>query len=521
MLATGRGPLRRVWVAAQFVFLRALAGWLRLGTRSASVYLRRSAVSGDYVFGVSDVDLALIAPRATDVERARRRHERLCALLPPLRDFLDLGTYEEAALGRAVGSSILTYPDGSAYWSNAEPGAELWLLKRPGIHRPLADWRRLAGRDRRPHVGEYGAQERRIAGWLELGVWWSYAVTAARRGGEPDARSCAKHVAETARIGLWLEHGEEARSRGEALRTALLHLPEEAPALELALHQLEAPPGSPGRLDDVLPFMVRQSERIARLLAAEVNGAGATAVRLVGGDPAELVLAPGALDQVSRPLPLVDWVARAASWLPDEAFGVMGLDPTRAADLCAAARPGGGVEPALEADGLLIFPRGRWGSLRTLQCAVSEPVTFALLEGRAEAGFPEVPGWSARDCARRAVAEQAGWLATMPEAISAELRRDHPDYVAAAPATRALGGLLSATRAALFLESLDAGDPELALSVAAAGRCLATHHPGMRGVYEEAYGHYRTARAGGAEPPPEAVRGLRDAVRRLPTYARG
>lgn len=519
MFATSRGPLRPVLVTAQFLFLRVLAAWLCLGARSAAIYLRRSAGLGDYVFGHSDIDLALVAPRPADVERGLRRHERLCELVPPLRLVLDLVAFEQADLARTAGSTILTYEDGSAYWRNAKPGGELRLLKHPSVHGPLADWRRLAGPDRRPHVGEYGAQERRIAGWLELGTRWNYAVMAARRGGMTDARECAKYVAETARIGIWLEHREEARTRADAVRHALQHLPEEAPALERALRELEAPPGSLGHLDDVLPFMVRGSARIARALAAQVDGAGATAVRLVGGDPAALVSAPGALDQVPRPLPLVDWVARAVSWLPDETFAVTGLDPTRAADLRAAAAPGGGVEPALEADGLLILPRGRWGSLRTLQCAVTEPVSFALLQGRAEARFADVPGWSARDCARRAVAEHAGWLAMMSGAIPVEVSSKHTDYAAAAPATRALGGLLSATRAALFFESLDAGDPELALSVAAAGPCLETNHPGMRAVYEEACGHYRTARGGGAEPPPDAVRALRDAVRRLPPYA--
>src|SRR5205814_3110784 len=109
----------------------------------------------------------------------------------------------------------------------------------------------------------------------------------------------------------------------------------------------------------------------------------------------------------------------------------------------------------------------RWHrvKLRGIQCPPSDPVSFALVEGKRLALYPNVPGWSAHDCASRAVAEHYAWLAGG--------RRDGNvrGWVAAqtpaepAPAVT-LGRLFTAARAGLFLESLSE-KPELALTVPA------------------------------------------------------
>ena len=131
--------------------------------------------------------------------------------------------------------------------------------------------------------------------------------------------------------------------------------------------------------------------------------------------------------------------------------------------------------------------------MRTVQCELTDPVSFALLAGETAARFPNAAGWSAYDCARRAVAEQRAAVA------------------AASEPGNELAALLTAARAALFLESLHEGRPELAVTVAAAAKLLAPRAP----VAEEAFGHYREFALRRVEPPLGVVAALRDQVMEL------
>ena len=93
---------------------------------------------------------------------------------------------------------------------------------------------------------------------------------------------------------------------------------------------------------------------------------------------------------------------------------------------------------AIQAPDLLLFPSADLaskpfprGNLRCAQCAATDPVSFALLDGRAIARFPLVPGWSAADWARRAVAEQRARdphsrATARAEAFAASLARGEP-----------------------------------------------------------------------------------------------
>ena len=216
-------------------------------------------------------------------------------------------------------------------------------------------------------------------------------------------------------------------------------LPEEEPAFRGALELQRSLPDSPApRLAEVLPALVRLSDRIARLIAAEVQAEGVTEVRLAGAEPAEL--ADGLL-------PLVDWRSLVCPAPRDELFAPMHGDPGDPATIRAAA-VGDEGEPyrALRAGELMILPARTFpgGRLRTVKCRVSDPVLFALVEGKRVAAFPRVSGFSAEHLARRAVAEHG-----------ARLR---------AGANHSLETLWRAARAALFLQSIEDGDPELPLT---------------------------------------------------------
>jgi hypothetical protein len=90
---------------------------------------------------------------------------------------------------------------------------------------------------------------------------------------------------------------------------------------------------------------------------------------------------------------------------------------------------------------------------------------------------------------------------------------------ALSPSTRRLGHLLVAARAALFQESVEAGDPELMLSIAAVAARLADE-PRSRGLVETAFEEYRLARTAGAPARDETVAAFRGVVSALPAYSR-
>jgi hypothetical protein len=117
-------------------------------------------------------------------------------------------------------------------------------------------------------------------------------------------------------------------------------------------------------------------------------------------------------------------------------------------------------------------------------------VSFA--HGDDVASFPDLPGWSAHDVARRAVAEHRAWLEAPPH---------DPDG-------RALGRLATAARAARFLQSIEGGEPALPLTVAAA---LAPLDEAARQAYEHFAVH-------GTRPQADIVARLERTVLELPAY---
>jgi hypothetical protein len=155
--------------------------------------------------------------------------------------------------------------------------------------------------------------------------------------------------------------------------------------------------------------------------------------------------------------------------------------------------------------------------LRAVQCQPTDPVSTALADRRTVARFPELAGWSAIDCARRAAAEHRGWLAAHggvypPHGwVGVQSGCDEPT-------ARSVGLLFTAARAALFLESIVEGDPELAVTVAGVAERLVARDASCRDAVESALHAFRASRAGESEHLP-SVTPLLDVVRSLPAYA--
>jgi hypothetical protein len=146
-------------------------------------------------------------------------------------------------------------------------------------------------------------------------------------------------------------------------------------------------------------------------------------------------------------------------------------------------------------------------------------VSFTVLEGQRLAPFPNLPGWSALDSARRAVAEHHAWLAMRRLAHPLPHTWAGPQPSSRTPTPRGLGLLLTAARAALFLQSIEAGKPELLLTLPAVARSLGDAYPRAKQAATEAVDEYLARRSDRTAPDPTLFAALRTAVLELPAYA--
>ena len=530
MLRTSHSPLRPVWALAHHGVMRAVAAYVRLGERGASVYVKGTFASGDPLFGMSDIDLITVARHdpahpGRNRERARERWTQLCRRFPVLPLLIPhFWFYEDADFVEALSAPSLTYG-----LNGNEPARpfirsrlivdEMGLQDRPGLYPPRKEWRRLSGPEQRPHDSPPDDQERRIAAWLELQHWWRYVFNAAAN---PNDRHvpylCVKFLAEPVRILAWLRRGDRIATRVDALRRGLREMPEEEEAFRLGIELERALPRSPAPpLGQVIPAFTRLSQSIAAHISAATETAGYTDVRLLWGDESELALHPKAISWLKDlaetngavvPLPLADWRARVAPDVPDETFVVMPGDATDPSVLAAAARASndGNTFPAFRTDGLLILPTLLWlrSTARAVQCESTDPVSMALIDGAQVARFPNLSGWSARDSARRATAEHRAWLAAWPGEAPSRITP-----------LQSLGMLFTAARGALFLESLETGSPELPLTAAAVARRLEQSGSRAGSVAQEAFESFRVARRGGPPLPKGLISAFERVVRDL------
>jgi hypothetical protein len=548
MLRTNQTPMRGLWARSHELAIRLVAGALARTSR-ASVYAKGSFGFGEPVYGVSDIDLVIVVPGAGDrvvdahaVVKVRRRWNRIVRLFPPLNELFHIFVYDSHSLREAVSAPTFTFgfdrqPPRAGLLGPQPLVDEMGLQERPELYGAPREWRLVGGRPCDVAPPPDNAGYRRLASWLELQFWWRFAFTACVDPRGPRLPYlCVKLVAEPARIWLWLAHGEQL-SRVEALNRALQRLPEEEDTFRraLELHRtLSTSPEPP--LAEMLPHLVRLSSLIAGELCSQLEPAGATEVQLVGA--AEDVLTDGRFTQRTGAarLPLVDWRARTVPPPPDEVFSLSGADPGDPSALAGAAVSDRvGEYSVLRAEKLLILPAARAGGrshgsdpehgsarlhrvkLRGIQCSPTDPVSFALADGKRAALFPNTPGWSAHDSARRAVAEHAAWLAG--GCIDGNVRGWVAAQAEAAPPSAvALGRLFTAARAALFFDSLP-GRPELALTVRAVASMLVGRNRASAAVVDDAVSSYAAWRSGHtAAPSPRLVEAFATIVTKLSAY---
>jgi hypothetical protein len=564
ILRTERTPLRVLWSLLYRGMVAAVVGVLRLADPGAAVYLKGGTGLDEPVFGGSDVDIIAVVAAGSDMRKARvARAWELLSVVPLLPRLVSGATYDEIDLRRAMRGSCITYsldePSDHAAFVGPEPVPDAFgVLERPGNFGPTRDWRVVGRTDRRPELADQTPEERRIAVWLELQFWsrYLYAVCADPRAVEA-SYMCFKLVLEPLRSLLWLLHGRQRFRRSDVLVDARRFMPEESEAVEVAAAlRAEIPRLHPARLEDTVRLFIRLCDRVVERIGEEIDEAGATEVELLGLDPVSLTTGGGemeglrsvvAQDAAIRLLPLADWRALVVPGMADETLGVVSRDPHSSELLGTLARASSdGAYPLLRSNGLLLLPAAKmpvrgnehhpstlesnrqrrvaaWAraKLRGIQCAASDPVTWALLERRSQARFPNVRGWHAHDVARRAVAEHSAWL-RLPDDGAPPMVRGwiEPQQASVRPTGLSLARLFTAARAALFLESVDTAKPEVAVTLAAVAGQLAGRSPTSEAVASEALEALRSFRQDGREPAEAIVLALRRAVLELDAYAR-
>jgi predicted nucleotidyltransferase len=499
---------------------RLCAAYIRLGNRRLSVYVRGSFANADTVPGLTDLDLVVVTPDDPTGATRRRTQERIAALsrsLPIVGKLIDRWprVLDEPWLLATAYQSTLTYgieSRSAAYSGPDRDDDRIRVLERPELYGPRRGWKLLAGCDRRPDECA-DRDRRRVACWLELQNWWRWTFQACIEPDRPgSAYTCAKLIAECVRIWLWLTDGEAVTRRTEALALGRVVLPGEAVTFERAERLLRDLGGAPrAPLDDFLSPFLRLSRWIADELERQLSTAGSTEVRLIGSrDP--LLLPHGglascsAVDEHTPLYALADWRGLVAAAEPDEAFALLRSDPAEPdvmREVALASR--GGPYHTLSAHGLMIRPSWMGGRarLRSVHCKPTDPVSFALADDASSATFPDAPGFSVKDVARRALAEHASLLAT-PRSMQ--------------PGAE-LGALITAARAALLWEGLAAGDPVLPLTAEATLGLLARWVPACDAVAGAALDAFRRYVLHFEEPSVEVREACRGVALSLPGYA--
>jgi hypothetical protein len=483
MIRTGAGPLRPFWAWAYRLLIRGVTAWIRAISPGATVFLRGGFARGNPAYGLSDVDLIFV----TADDRAKALDAQVAALyarLPLTKDIVEASVLSCSGFHRAVTTPFIAWPAG--------PSAH--LLRSAGLSSaganlagPLRRWRLLAGEDPlagRPasHLPEYKS----LWAWTDVQFYWKHLFRNCAHPGLHTSRHVTKSALSLAELIVWFEYGQILVGEAEIRRFGKAH-PQEQELLDRLLQ-------AQGAISEFVVPLVQISRRIAGRIAEEASRAGGVRVRLHGD------VSPSAI-------PLVDWRARVLPE-PPEAFAVIPGDIEASAVLAAAARaldePGRSTRPAFLSGELFLLPDARRAVarlspalLRAIHCPATDPVSFALLAGKRQAWFPELPGWAIGHAAARGRAEFCHWLKNEQ----------------AAPPGERLAGLFSAARSGLLWESLQDGSPELALTPHAVASHLGSQ---VADAALEAYHHWKLR--AGAEPRRDVVKQFQSLVEDMAAY---
>ena len=441
MRASGNGPLRFVWKAS-YAGLRAAMTWgLRAAAPGSTIFARGTFGEGRPLYGYSDLDLVAVAPDAERAQLLRRRVGRVLRRLPVTRHAVDVAVTTRAELER---NSTIPFVCQQA---PARTPAAAQLPRGFGISfigrtRP---WRRLGGR-RMADLGPVPREFRLQWIWAEAQFRWKHVVRSVLGSGDPLQ---AAHVASGALMGLaqamaWAESGDEPTPLEQAVAAAITPAPEHAAALRAALDHCSG--HLPPEPLVVLPAMAA----LTHVIAGRIDSATTetTAVRLIGAIDAD------------AEAPLLDWRSLPFPSDDRETLSARADSLANLRSLQASATRDTNERTALLDGRVLLMPiqpgslADRFSSqawvMRSVQCAVSDPVSWALARGESTAMFGDLAGWSLSDWAGRAAAELA--LRLEERAFSdADLRRQRARLTAAA-------------RLLALRESMAEGRPELRVS---------------------------------------------------------
>ena len=478
------GPLLRLPYAAAS---RAIAALMRARGSNPSVYLTGSAAEGELVPGISDLDVIVVAADAADRDRLEALRDGLARRVPLFAAFCQVFLYTDEELRDAARATHLTFdlraaePRGSLLSRPNRPRDDADLRRRPRRARPEANWRLLAGPDRRPAGPSPTAREEQLAGWLELQYWWRHAYWLVLEPRSVRARSLAtKLICEPARVWLRIS-GLEPGSRAEAIARAASRVPAWERHLEAAQRLAgggrDALPadGAPVHVRCALDALVDLTEAVAARLVEDLRGVEHVAV---------------ALEQAGPAMPLADWRARAGGDDLPRSVELVHGDP-RSPDALRRLLSSAPVQPVLDLGSVLLLPHATYlGCLmRAAQCPPTDPVTFALLRGEASARFPAVAGLSIADAGTRALAEHRSWLA------------DHAGGLGVT--ARNLARYVSAAGAAVTAATSVRGQPAIGTDPEAIARLVHDHLPPHGEAIDAAVTALRAHQGG--EPIPEPV----------------
>jgi|GEM_PF-4570482 len=444
MRATGRGPISPVWTAVWRAGYRAAtllgAALLRRSSPGVAVYLRGSFGSGRPRYGFSDLDFVAVTRDESEARSLEARVEETFNRAPVLRKALDVAVLNGAELSAGAAVPFYSRPSTTLRPSCAGVTASLGLSFYPRL-RP---WRRVAGPERFLR-SEVAPEHRPLWAWLEVEFRWKHLL---RAGELTDDPLQSNHVAARALVGLaqafaWLVSGQEHVDDRDVARSVAAAVPDAADALARALRN----------------GLIAQEAFPA---AAAITRAIADRSEAAGGVPVQVELI-GADTRPADPMPLLDWRSLI---FPEDPFETLSVRRGSVGDgetlRRHSAREGSRRNGVLDGP-LLALPiqpdspgddrDGVHWPLRAMHGAVSDPVCWALAQGRSHALFSQHPGWSAE-----------AWTRIATDRLSAELS---PDVFAAARPLKQLAILTAAARAQMLRESLGAGKPALPVSLEA------------------------------------------------------